>query len=105
MGDRRALWRDALAADHVAAPVLLAPYEDRRLAERAVEMWLDDLQGEPGGRRGVKRIAALFENAHANRRGNPMGRGDGAKGAADLGSGGKIWQCLSSGGRLLLRTN
>ena len=31
-------------------------------------MRLYDLQREPGRRRGVKRVAALFEDAHADRR-------------------------------------
>ena len=48
--------------------------QHRRLAERAVQMRLDHLQGEAGRGRGIEGIAALFEDAHADRRGDPMGR-------------------------------
>ena len=84
-GDRRCGRRDALAADHVAAAVFRAVDEDRGFAERAVQMRLDDLQGEAGGDRRVKGIAALFEDAHRDRGGQPMGGRDDPEGAADLG--------------------
>ena len=87
--DRRRGGGHPLAADHVAAPAGFAPCQDRGLAERAVQMRLDHLQGKSGGGSGVKGVAAFFEHAHADRRGQPMGRGDGAEGAADLGPGGK----------------
>ena len=60
--------------------------EDRGFAERAVQMRLDDLQGEAGGDRRVKGSAALFEDAHRDRGGQPMGRRDDPEGAADLGA-------------------
>ena len=86
--------RHTLAADHVAAAVRLAPDEDRRLAERAVQMRLDDLQREAGGGRRIERVAALFEHAHADGGGEPMGRGDDPERAADLGTGGKAGHFL-----------
>ena len=52
-------------------------------------MRLDHLQRETGGSRGIKSVAALFQDAHADRRGQPMRRGDGAKSASDLRSSGK----------------
>jgi hypothetical protein len=69
--------------------VRLAPDEDRRLAERAVQMRFNHLQRKAGGGRRVECIAALFQNAHADGRSNPVGRGDDPEGAADLGPGGE----------------
>jgi hypothetical protein len=87
--DRRGLGCNTLPANHVAAAIGLAPHQHRRLTERAVGARLDHLQCEAGGGRRVERVAAFFEHAHADGRSQPMGRGDDAEGAADLGSGGK----------------
>src|SRR5438270_13262970 len=56
--DRRRSWRYTLTADHLAATVRLAPHQDRRLAERAVEMRFDHLQHKAGYRSRVERGAA-----------------------------------------------
>ena len=63
----------ALPADHerLAAPGVVADH--RHLAARAVEVRLDDLEGEPGGDRGVERVAAPLKHGHADRRGQPVG--------------------------------
>ena len=95
-GDRRGLRCHTLAADHIAATVGLAPHQHRRLAERAVGARLDHLQCEAGGRCRIERVAALFEHAHADGGSDPMGRGDDAEGAADLGTGGKAGHFLFS---------
>src|ERR1044071_1713834 len=87
MGDCRPTRRDALAADHVAAAVLGAVDEDRRLAERAVQMRLDYLQREPGCDGCIEGVAAALENAHRDRGGEPMRGGHDPEGAADLGAG------------------
>ena len=94
--DRRRLRRHALAADHPAMPLFRAVDEDRRLTQRAVQMRFDDLQGETGGDRRVERVAALFEDAHRHRRGEPMGRRDDPERAADLGPRGETGHGVSS---------
>jgi hypothetical protein len=63
--------------------------ENRDVAARPVEMRLHDLEGECGRDRGIERIAAPFKDRHADRGGNPVGRGDDAEGAFDLGPGGE----------------
>jgi hypothetical protein len=52
-------------------------------------MEFDHLQREAGGDGGIEGIAALFEDRHAGRGREPMGRGDDAEGAEDLGAGGE----------------
>ncbi len=58
--------------------------------ERAVQMRLDHLQDKAHGGGCIKRSAALFQDRHADGRGDPVGRGGDAKGAADFGPGGEI---------------
>jgi hypothetical protein len=53
-------------------------------------MGLDDLQDEARRHRGVKSVAAAFENRHAYSRRQPMGRAHGAEGSNDLGPGGEF---------------
>src|ERR1700722_641141 len=53
-----------------------------------VQVRLDHLQGEGGGDGGVERVAAFFQDAHAHRGRNPVGRGDHAEHAFDFGAGG-----------------
>src|SRR5205823_14533164 len=84
--DRRRSGCDALAADHVTAPVFRAVDQDRGLAERAVQMRLDDLQREPNGDRRIEGVAAALEYAHPDGGSEPMGRRDNPEGAADLGA-------------------
>ena len=77
--------RRALAADHLDLALAHVVDDDRNVAARAVEMRLDHLQREGGGDRGVEGIAALLQGRHADRGGDPMGRGDDAERAVDLG--------------------
>ena len=81
------------------APVLTGlggAEDDRQIARRAVEMRLDHLQHEACGHGGVERIAAPLEDAHADGRGDPVGRGDSAEGAANLGAGGETGHLSNS---------
>ena len=87
--DGRRLRGHALAADDDGLVAVRPLQDDRRIAARAVQMRLDDLQGEAGGNGGVERIAAALQYAHAYRRADPMGAGDGAERAADFRSGGE----------------
>jgi hypothetical protein len=92
MRDGGARRRHALAADHfgLAAPHIV--HDRRHVAAGAVEMRLDHLQRKGGGHRGIEGIAALLQNPHADRSGDPMGRGDDAKSAFDLGTRGEsVW--------------
>ncbi len=84
MRDGGAGRRHALAADHfrLAAPHVVE--NDRHVAARPVEMRLDHLQRERGRDRGVEGVAAAFQNAHADRRRDPVGRGHDAERAFDL---------------------
>ena len=70
--------------------------DDRRIAARAVQMRLDDLQGEAGGGGGVEGIAAAFQHRHADLAGDPMGGGDGAEGASDFRAGGEHGRSILS---------
>jgi len=63
--------------------------DERHIAARPAEMRLDDLQGEGGGDGSVEGVAALFEHAHPDRCGDPMGGGDHPEGADDLRTGGE----------------
>ena len=77
--------RHALRAKHARLTVARRVEQHRQIARRTVEMRLDHLQDEARGHRGVERVAALLEDRHADRRGDPVGRGHHAEGAADLG--------------------
>ena len=79
----------ALAADHLGAAAFDVMDDDRDVAAGAVEMRFHDLQREGGGDAGIERIAALFQNAHADRRRDPVGRGHDPKCAFDFGPGGE----------------
>ena len=85
MRDSGAGRRDALAANdlRLAAPHVVE--DDRHIAAGSVQMRLHHLQREGRGDRGVERIAAAFKDAHADRRRDPMRRGDHAEGAFDFG--------------------
>ena len=63
---RRRLWRHPLAADHLLGPRARVVEDDRRIAARAVQMRLGDLQGERRGRRGIEGIAAALQHRHAD---------------------------------------
>jgi hypothetical protein len=69
---------------------VLRRVEDRRhVTARTVQMRLQHLQDQAGGHGGVEGVAALFQNAHADRRGDPVGRGDDAETAEHFGPGGE----------------
>ena len=59
-------------------------HDDRNVAAGAVEMRLDHLQRKGGGDAGVERVAAFFQNTHADGGRDPVGRGDHAEGAFDF---------------------
>ena len=84
MRDGGAGRRHALAADHLRLAAAHVVENDRHVAARPVEMRLDHLQRERGRDRGVERIAAVFQNAHADRGRDPVRRGDHAERAFDL---------------------
>ena len=77
--------RRTLPADHLDLALAHVVHDHRNVAARTVEMRLDHLQREGGGDRGVEGVAAFFERRHADRGGDPMGRGDDAERAVDLG--------------------
>ena len=90
--DRRSGGCDTLTREHHGpSRVRPAPAgeEDGDLATRTVEVRLDDLEGETGGDGGVERVAAGLEDRHACGRREPVGGGDHAEGAGELGAGGE----------------
>ncbi len=79
----------ALPADHLG---LAAPHvveDHRHVAARAVEVRLDHLQRERGRAGRIEGVAAALQDAHADGGRDPMGRGDDAEGAFDLGARGE----------------
>ncbi len=89
MDDGGAGRRRALSADHLDAALTYVVDDDGDIAAGAVEMGLDHLEGEGGGDRGIEGIAALLQGRHADCRRDPVGRGDDAEGALDLGARGE----------------
>ena len=81
--------RGTLAADHFGAPALDVVHDDRHVAARAVQMRFHHLQGEGGGDGGVECVAAFFQDAHADRGGDPVRGGNHPEHALDLGAGGE----------------
>ncbi len=71
--------------------------EDGDLSAGAVEVRLDDLEGQPGGDGGVECVAAGLEGRHAGRGGQPVGGGDHAEGAGELGPGGEHLVTVGAG--------
>ncbi|MNL52090.1 hypothetical protein D3C87_1752380 [compost metagenome] len=96
MLDRSAGRGRALCADDFDPVGLLGIKDSRHIAARAAEMRLDDLQNEAGGNSGVKGIAALFEDSHADGGCDPMRGGNDAEGAEDFGASGKIGHSWNS---------
>ena len=76
--------RNALPAQHLGAVALGIVQNDRHVAARTVEVRLDHLKRESGGATGVESIAALFQDRHADRGGDPMGRRHHAEGTFDF---------------------
>ena len=89
MGDGGASRGRALAANDLDRPGTGIVQYDRNFAAGTVQVGLDHLQHEPGRDGGVEGIAAPFQNRHAGRRRQPMGRGDDAEGSSDLRTGGE----------------
>ncbi len=89
VGDGGAGRSRSLAADDLHLAALDVEHDDRNVAARAVEMRLHHLQREGGGDRRVEGVAALLQGRHADRGGDPMGRGDDAERAFDLRPGGE----------------
>ena len=87
--DGGACRRRALAADHLGAAALGVVHDDRHVAAGTVQMRLHHLQREGGGDAGVEGVAAFFQHAHADRGGDPVGRGHDAEGAFDFRPGGE----------------
>src|SRR5579875_2066277 len=57
----------------------------RHVPAEPVLVGLDHLEREGGGDRGVEGVAALLEDPHGDARRDPVGGGDDAEGALDLG--------------------
>ena len=89
MRNRRLRRRRALAANHFGAAALNVVHDDGHVAARPVEVRLDHLQRESGCNRGIEGITALFQRRHTDRGGDPVGGGDDAERAFDLGPRGK----------------
>jgi hypothetical protein len=70
--DRHGRGRHALAAKHTHAVFARAVEHDRQFAAGTVQMRLDDLQDEAGGRGRVEGVAAFFEHRHGGRAGQPV---------------------------------
>ncbi len=75
-GDARRLRSGPLPAHHERLPLPGVEGDNRDLTAQTVQMRLDDLQHEPGGRRRVERVAASLEGRHPRGGGQPVGRGD-----------------------------
>ena len=81
--------RRTLAADHLGLALAHVVEDDRHVAARTVEMRLDHLQREGGGDGGIEGVAAFLQRRHADGGRDPVGRGDHAERALDLGPGGE----------------
>ncbi len=78
-----------LAADDLGLTFALIEDHHGDVAARAAQMRLDDLQCECGRDAGIEGVAAFLEDAHRNGRRDPVGRGDDAERAVDLGARGE----------------
>ena len=81
--------RRALGAHHTGLGPVGPVVEDRQVTARPVEVGLRHLQSQAGGDHRVEGVAAGLQHGHARRRGQPVGGGDGAKGAGQLRAGGE----------------
>ena len=81
MRDCRASRGGALAADDAWG--ILARQADQRghIAQGSVQVWFDDMHRKAHAGGSIKRCATLFQQAHAHRRGDPVGAGDDTKSA------------------------
>jgi hypothetical protein len=76
--------RRALAANHLDLALTCIVHDHGDVAARAIEMRLGHLQREGGRHRGIERIAAALQRAHADRSRDPVGRGDRPERTVDL---------------------
>jgi hypothetical protein len=84
VGDGGTRRHRALAADDLGLAATHVVQDQRGIATGAAEMRFDDLQDESRGDGRVEGVAAFLENAHADRRGDPVRRGDDTECADDL---------------------
>ena len=89
VGDGGACRRRALAADHLGRRAAGLADHDRHVAAGPAQMRLHDLQREGNGDPGIEGVAAALQDAHADRRADPVGGGHHAEGAVELGPGGE----------------
>ena len=82
--DRRRPWRRALAAQHVHVVARAVVEDHRQVPAGAVQVRLDNLQGETRGDCGVERIAATLEHRHPGGGREPVRRRDHAERPAQL---------------------
>jgi hypothetical protein len=78
-----------LSVEHKNLAVASVKADHRHLTGRAAHVRLDHLQHQAGRHRRVEGVAALLQDGHAGRRGQPMGRGHHAKRARELRPGGE----------------
>src|SRR3546814_18300267 len=84
-------WSSDVCSSDLLDPVLRLAVQDRRqVTARPIQVRLHDLQREAGGDRRIEGIAAALEDGHADRRGDPVGRGDDPEGADDRRPRGKV---------------
>ncbi len=83
--DRGVGGRRPLAADHLGLALAHVVHDDRHIAARPVEVRLNDLEREGGCDSGVEGVAPLLQGRHADGGRDPVGRGDNAESALDLG--------------------
>jgi hypothetical protein len=63
---------------------------DGSLTGWTTEMGLDDLKHEAHGNGGIEGVAVFFQNAEADRRGQPVSRSGNAEGTDDFRAGGEV---------------
>ena len=63
--------------------------DDRRVAARAVEMRLCDLERERRRGRGIEGVPATFQHRHTDLARDPVGTGDNTESTGYLGAGGE----------------
>ncbi len=83
--DRGARWCGSLPADDLRLVAAGLAVHHGDIAAGAAQVRLHYLQREGRGDAGVEGVAAPFQDAHADRRADPVRRGDDAERAVDLG--------------------
>ncbi len=82
--DRRGGRRDPLRAQDERLAALGAPEDRGKIPAGAVQVRLDDLEGEAGGDRRVEGVPAALEHCHPCGGGEPVSRRDHPEGAPQL---------------------